>query len=165
MSKNRCTRRGTGAWGYYVTDELKRFPDEESRKAAVKQVNREVALSWLYLGTLIVLAIPLVELSGAITRALAPFMPAIVPGFQRLLSYLFYGLLMGGAVYGYFWLRRHRARRILRAHLIKRGVPICLHCGYDLRGQTDPRCPECGRPFDPTLLRPAAQPTNSDHAR
>jgi len=23
----------------------------------------------------------------------------------------------------------------------------CLECGYDLRGQTEPRCPECGTPF------------------
>jgi len=25
----------------------------------------------------------------------------------------------------------------------------CLGCGYSLRGLTEPRCPECGRPFDP----------------
>jgi len=25
----------------------------------------------------------------------------------------------------------------------------CLDCGYALRGQTEPRCPECGREFDP----------------
>ena len=25
----------------------------------------------------------------------------------------------------------------------------CLHCGYDLRGLTEHRCPECGRQFDP----------------
>ncbi len=23
-------------------------------------------------------------------------------------------------------------------------LPICLHCGYDLRGLSIPRCPECG---------------------
>lgn len=25
----------------------------------------------------------------------------------------------------------------------------CLTCGYDLRGLPEPRCPECGRGFDP----------------
>lgn len=25
---------------------------------------------------------------------------------------------------------------------------LCRNCGYDLRGQTEPRCPECGTPFD-----------------
>ena len=28
----------------------------------------------------------------------------------------------------------------------------CLTCAYDLRGQTEPRCPECGKRFDPGLL-------------
>lgn len=28
----------------------------------------------------------------------------------------------------------------------------CQRCGYHLRGLTEPRCPECGTPFDPTLL-------------
>lgn len=27
--------------------------------------------------------------------------------------------------------------------------PICPNCGYCLRGLHDPRCPECGQPFDP----------------
>jgi hypothetical protein len=32
------------------------------------------------------------------------------------------------------------------------GWPLCRQCGYDLRGQTEPRCPECGTPFDVDLL-------------
>jgi len=28
-------------------------------------------------------------------------------------------------------------------------VGACWECGYSLRGLTTPRCPECGRPFDP----------------
>lgn len=27
---------------------------------------------------------------------------------------------------------------------------LCLNCNYPLRGLVEPRCPECGRPFDPT---------------
>ena len=42
-----------------------------------------------------------------------------------------------------FWLRR-LIQRNLREQLVARGVPICLECGYDLRGQVEPRCPECG---------------------
>jgi hypothetical protein len=26
----------------------------------------------------------------------------------------------------------------------------CKQCGYDLQGQVEPRCPECGLEFDPT---------------
>src|SRR5947209_7206968 len=27
-------------------------------------------------------------------------------------------------------------------------TPMCLGCGYTLLGLPEPRCPECGRPFD-----------------
>jgi len=33
-----------------------------------------------------------------------------------------------------------------RIHSIKKGY--CIKCGYDLRGLPEPRCPECGTPFD-----------------
>ena len=29
---------------------------------------------------------------------------------------------------------------------------LCLNCGYNLRGLTEPRCPECAKAFDPKLL-------------
>jgi hypothetical protein len=35
--------------------------------------------------------------------------------------------------------RRHRRRE-----------GLCLKCGYDLTGLTEPRCPECATPFTPT---------------
>ncbi|HZL33838.1 MAG TPA: hypothetical protein VFC78_00930 [Tepidisphaeraceae bacterium] len=28
---------------------------------------------------------------------------------------------------------------------------LCVKCGYDLRGLPEPRCPECGRAFDPAV--------------
>jgi len=40
-------------------------------------------------------------------------------------------------------------QRSLRLLLLKRGMPICLHCGYDLRGATGSRCSECGSEFEP----------------
>ena len=43
--------------------------------------------------------------------------------------------------------------RFVRRYLQERGIAVCLNCGYDLRGQRDPRCPECGREFDANLLR------------
>lgn len=33
------------------------------------------------------------------------------------------------------------------------GRPTCRKCGYDLRGQRSPRCPECGASFDEDTLR------------
>ncbi|NLX15275.1 MAG: hypothetical protein GXY44_16730 [Phycisphaerales bacterium] len=48
---------------------------------------------------------------------------------------------------------RKRRRRFLREKLVEKGVPICIECGYDLRGQIEPRCPECGTGYDPDLLK------------
>ena len=35
----------------------------------------------------------------------------------------------------------------------KRDGSFCAKCGYNLRGLTEHRCPECGVPFDPDSLR------------
>lgn len=39
-------------------------------------------------------------------------------------------------------------RKYMRREMVKRGIFVCLRCGYDLRGLQQPRCPECGTPFD-----------------
>jgi predicted RNA-binding Zn-ribbon protein involved in translation (DUF1610 family) len=47
-------------------------------------------------------------------------------------------------------LRRRIAHRI-RLALRKRKIPVCMVCGYNLTGLTEPRCPECGQPYDLSL--------------
>jgi hypothetical protein len=57
-----------------------------------------------------------------------------------------------GPVAGFVWvwvanvMFRRPIQRDLREQLAKRGVPICIPCGYDLRGSVSGRCPECGAP-------------------
>ncbi|MBN1347708.1 MAG: hypothetical protein JXQ73_33785 [Phycisphaerae bacterium] len=67
------------------------------------------------------------------------------------------GALAGflGAMWPFFMVLvlRSKVRVSLRRQLVERGIPICIRCGYDLRGQTEPRCPECGTPFAEGLLR------------
>ncbi len=41
-------------------------------------------------------------------------------------------------------------RRRQRTYRERNG--LCLQCGYDLRGQTGPRCSECGCPVEESLL-------------
>ena len=60
--------------------------------------------------------------------------------------------LVGICVLVFQWLLRRRIQRSLRESLLACSVPVCLHCCYDVRGQTAPRCPECGQAFDPRLL-------------
>jgi hypothetical protein len=42
------------------------------------------------------------------------------------------------------WIEKWRIRKLARDYILLRGRPMCLSCGYDLRGQEVPRCPECG---------------------
>ena len=62
------------------------------------------------------------------------------------------GLTVGPGIVVLTWFWRHRCQRFLRQQLVASGIPICLKCGYDLRGQTEARCPECGTPFDAKLI-------------
>ena len=48
---------------------------------------------------------------------------------------------------------RAAVRRSLRKQLNQIGVPVCVKCGYDLRGSKD-RCPECGEEFGSTGVVP-----------
>lgn len=63
--------------------------------------------------------------------------------------------VIGGVIPIYFWHRPYT--RFLRRELQARGVAVCVRCGYDLRAQREPRCPECGERFDESLLDQPAQ--------
>ncbi len=46
------------------------------------------------------------------------------------------------------WFTRRDIRRLLRAQLAKKGIPVCIPCGYDLTGNVSGTCPECGTAVD-----------------
>ncbi|MHC4126690.1 MAG: hypothetical protein ACYSWT_03970 [Planctomycetota bacterium] len=71
-----------------------------------------------------------------------------------VMAFLVTGIVAGGWQFG---LRRPTRRRI-REELLARGIPVCLACGYSLRGQTGTRCPECGRAFDPQRFERSGSP-------
>lgn len=50
------------------------------------------------------------------------------------------------------WLFKRRVGHNLRGYVRAVRVPTCHTCGYNLTGLTEPRCPECGQPFDTKLL-------------
>ncbi len=53
----------------------------------------------------------------------------------------------------YRW-ARSGIRRSLRNELRSMGHSICVPCGYDTRGLTEERCPECGKEFEPVEPKP-----------
>ena len=58
---------------------------------------------------------------------LSPILPAFV-----IITYSVYG-------------QRRRAAMFFRNILLRNGVPVCIKCGYCLRGLVSNRCPECGK--------------------
>lgn len=74
-----------------------------------------------------------------------------VQGHEGLINGIIISVTFGG---GFQFIFRRPLRRQIRLELIAQGIPICIHCGYDLRAQLEPRCPECGHPFDAGLIRP-----------
>ncbi len=44
------------------------------------------------------------------------------------------------------WFTRRDIRRRLRAQLAKKGIPVCIPCGYNLTGNESGVCPECATP-------------------
>ncbi len=136
---------------YKVYPELALLDSDEDRRATLKALQRGLLrrpLFWLMscgLGALNGLAplwsrylwIPVV--SNHLPRWLVSMLPAILVGASL------------GLILQYAW--RRPLQRRLREELVARGIPVCIACGYDLRGQTEPRCPECGREFAEALLR------------
>jgi uncharacterized paraquat-inducible protein A len=67
----------------------------------------------------------------------------------RLLGILVTGLAVAAVVWAIQRLWYKPLRDQIRRELIERGIPVCLRCGYNLTGLSEPRCPECGTSFDP----------------
>ena len=77
----------------------------------------------------------------------APLFRALVYR-QRRDAYINYAVAVGWLVPAGLCLRAARRASARRLTALQ-AEGICIHCGYDLRGLTENRCPECGRPFGP----------------
>ena len=130
--------------------ELRLFETVQQRKTAWKDAMW--ALPWWLIGvcmgvTLFIVSFALVALPSTL-RQFASIPSGLYAVFLCLTSILSGLMLMIGT----YWLFRRRIQRSLRESLISAGVPVCMRCGYCLRGLSElaePRCPECGEPFDP----------------
>ncbi len=137
MAKYRS--RWPQSWLY---PELKLFPTEEALRHAARRATSillRIPTLWLGLAVVVILPILIPELIFRIHRP-----GGIAEGVLRgAISFL------GGGVGG-VWIVlscRRRVRAFLRQCLCENGVPMCIPCGYDLRGNTTGICPECGAPI------------------
>jgi hypothetical protein len=123
--------------------ELARFRHKREWKGALEHAKKVVRESGRYritTGIAIVIALPLFFVAHPIMEryfAVKVTVYVLIPMLGSLAGLSF----------------RKELRRSLRKQLANRGVAICVPCGYDLRGQAEPRCPECGVAFDLRLLQ------------
>jgi hypothetical protein len=127
--------------------ELALFDSHERAKAAYALAHGRVHLSrrfWLWY------APGLVVCEVVLYFALHRFWPSMPHqwrvGIISVFSVIYLTILLR-------YVLRNDMRRHIRQQLIDQCFPVCLRCGYDLRGQTEPRCPECGASCDPALIR------------
>lgn len=142
--------------------ELDLFPTESDRNGALFDLSRHPGSPsstawWAGIGTYVVFV---VSASVAIAWHLQ---------FVNWPHWIELSLPICIAALGFALLRafvQHRVSdKFLRHRLIMCGVPVCLHCGYCLRGMPDVStiCPECGKPIDPSAKKVMIRVNESPH--
>ncbi len=133
-------------WQERIYPELTLVASEVERTAAYKAARKRVEYSWRawVAGAVFIGLIPLVGLPIAHSRVVNA-----LPVQHWLISTMVFMLLFSVCIWGVETAFRRPIRRAIRSELNRRGFPICQRCGYSLTGLTEPRCPECGQPFEP----------------
>lgn len=141
--------------------ELDYFDTAEARQKAIEEIGTEAGnptSGQFWLGILLVAG-------GALaSRWLAGWLLTFVL-WPRLIEEVLHTIgMLAGFLVVLRWLHRQGTSRDLRGKLLQCGVPICVSCGYLLRGlgPATGRCPECGTEFSPRVRELlACQPTDS----
>lgn len=128
---------------YRVYPELGFFASDMERRQALKAGQRALRRSWRF--WLATIAFSMVHACIMLTVLVVgiPWVSGYLPKWlEAALLSAAVGLGIG-FTFQYLW--RKPVQGMLREHLLAAGVPICIACGYDLRGNTSGICPECGK--------------------
>jgi hypothetical protein len=125
----------------------RQFVSRIQNSATRQQLKRCIATDWRYY----LIFLPILVL--VVTSVFAVFLPTghlLLGAISHLWYLLLLGLLLNGLfsfllviVLGGIAMRMIMGKEI-RRQLNRIAGPICIQCGYDLRGCADQRCPECG---------------------
>jgi len=131
-------------WALAGVPELQLFQDDDQREAAITELEKQGSVLQ-GIGHGIVLLVVLLLFKEFIwfripapqwaEWGISPFIPPSV-----MIAYSTF-------------LQRRRASKFFRDRLLKSGVPICIQCGYCLRGIESNKCPECGREIEANIRR------------
>lgn len=121
--------------------ELELLPTEDERQEIIHafHVAEKQTGWWLLFGALYFI---LVLFYISVLSRIWPF--SLLPEYAGLLPIAF-GLALSTGCY-YRILGRRQFPVFLRAELRRRGVLVCMGCGYDLCAHASDRCPECALP-------------------
>ena len=126
--------------GEFLYPELAYFPAPDTLRAAETKLFRSLMPSSITLSQYTILSL----IVFFATLRWRPFSPGytFVLAVGQVLLFLTAALLIR-----VFILTRSQLRQMLRKTLREQGVPICILCGYDLKGCVSDKCPECGEPI------------------
>ena len=135
---------------FYLPDvqrEMSLLETQSERDAARWHVWRALFRNWRY-WSICVLAIaivwPTLFMALPISRALCAALRLHAPVIELAIFAALSITVTLAFAFGGMWPLRRMVLRELRDYLGKRGILLCMTCGYNLHGLQAPRCPECG---------------------
>lgn len=128
--------------------ELDRFDSEEEARKAYRAAWKRILRRPSFWGLAFLFSVVAPVAASLLLRSVGGW-PGMSTGVSSGVTAGVVSAFLAGT---YNWVLRGPLRRYLRERLVEQGVPVCLKCGYDLRGQTEPRCPECGEACDSALI-------------
>jgi len=144
---------------YRLYPELRHFKSREELREVKKRFRKDAFAKRRTWAAMILIAV----LGGGLSLCAARWLESLgLPLWFVPIINMIFCMFLGGALFLLFWHRPYI--RFVRQYLQDHGTAVCLSCGFDLRGQTEPRCPECATAFAPKLLN-TQQPMNAEDAR
>jgi hypothetical protein len=149
MSDQKSKRLSMKARQYLASaPELQLFPTIEARDKAVKEIDDAMTprgvWGWVKFMLIVtpIMVLPYLLIHW-LSKHLSPLPSKWSSWLELALAIIVYCIII------YLLIRRDMPPT-LRQKLLEAGVPVCLYCGYGLRGlpADTVRCPECGKRFD-----------------
>lgn len=107
----------------------------------------KVRSTWLFFFVIAIAVCIYIEIWPSLYKMVMSVTPNFVRGVPQ---FILMRTILPNLVISVLLFRRFRvfSRDYFRKQLNDLGIPVCVRCGYDLRGQLDHRCPECGTEFE-----------------
>ena len=136
-------------WAARMFPELILFDSDEAQAKAWRTATSSVMREWRYWAMLVLGIAGIVLFVGLLGKPLVSAIGGIIPMPPVIASGVLGGVIGGAIGGGGIVIFRRTIAKSLRRQLVDVGIPVCFGCGYSLHTTIEPRCPECGREFDP----------------